>query len=99
VRSKHDPGSLFTPPCGHDDPVANEEIISVGSEVIDAPGIPKTNADDTLRRRGIIEAADRVTVATATLTDLLARFQPALEALARPRPGLLDRRRRRPGSS
>jgi hypothetical protein len=50
VRGKHDPSSLFTAPGGHDDPVANEEILSVRTEVIDSPRIPKPNADHTLRR-------------------------------------------------
>jgi hypothetical protein len=98
VWSKHDPSSLFTPSGGHDDPVTNEEIITVGSEVIDAPGIPEPHTDHTLRRRDVVKPEDRVTITTTALPDLLARFQAALEALARPCPGLLDRRRRRPGS-
>jgi hypothetical protein len=99
VWGEHDSSSLFAAPSGHNDPVANEEIFSVGSEVIDAPRIPEPNADHTLSRRGGVAPEDRVTLATATFTDLLARFQPALEAFARPRTRFLDRRRRRPGSS
>jgi len=98
VWSKYDPGCLLTAPGGHDDPIANEEIITVGSEVIDAPGIPEPHADHTFRRRDVVKPEDRVTVTTTALADLLARFEAALEALACPGPGLLDRRRRRPGS-
>jgi hypothetical protein len=99
VWGKHDSSSLFTAPSGHNNPVADKKIFSVWAEVIDAPGIPKPNADYTLRGRRVVEPEDRVTLATATFTDLLARFQPALEAFARPRPRFLDRHWRRPGSS
>ena len=74
VRREDHASRFFTAPGRHNDPVANMEIISVGSEVVDAPGIPKPNADDTLRRRGIVETEDGVTVAAAAFADLLARF-------------------------
>jgi hypothetical protein len=98
MRGQHDTGGLFTPSGGHNHPIANKEIVPVGSEVVDTPGIPKPHADHALSRRGVVDPEDRVIVAAAALTDLLARFEPALEALARPSAGLLDGSRRRPGS-
>jgi hypothetical protein len=98
VRSKDYSSSLFTAAGGHDDPMANDEIIPVGSEVIDAPGIPEANADDALGRRGIVESENRVTFAATALADLLAQFEATLETLPRASPGFIDRRRRRPGS-
>jgi hypothetical protein len=98
MRSKHDPRSFFSAPSGHNNPGANEEFISVRPEVIDAPGIPEPYANDALSGRDIVESEDRIIFTTPAFTDLLARFEAALESLARPRPRLLDRRRRRPGS-
>jgi hypothetical protein len=98
VWSKDYSSSLFTAAGGHDDPMANDEFIPVGSEIVDAPGIPEANADDTLARRGIVESENRVTFLTTALADLLAEFEAALETLTRASPGFIDRRRRRPGS-
>src|SRR5829696_3863706 len=55
MRGKDYPSRLFTASRGHNDPVANEEIIAIGSEVIDTPRIPEPNADHTYRRRGAVE--------------------------------------------
>jgi hypothetical protein len=99
MRSQHDASGLFAASGGHNDPIANKEIIPVRTEVIDAPGIPKPHADHTLGTRGVVEPEDWVAVAAAALTDLLARFEPALESFPRPRAGFLHRCGRRPGSS
>jgi hypothetical protein len=98
VRSEHDSSGLFAASGGHNDPVADKEIITVGSEVIDAPGIPEANADHTLGRRGIVGTENGVTFTATALADLLAQFEAALEALPRASAGLVDRRRGRPGS-
>jgi len=89
---------FFTAAGGHHDPVAYLEIIPVGSEVVDAPGITESNADNTFGRLGIIETEHGVTFAAPAFADLLARFESALEPLPRPSAGLVDRRRRRPSS-
>jgi len=96
VWSENHSCSFFTTTGRHDDPVAYLEIIRVGTEVVDAPRIPESNADNTFGRRGIIETENGVTFAAPTFADLLARFQAALEALPRAGTCLVDRRRRRP---
>jgi len=98
MRCEHHSGCFFTAPGRHNNPVPNGKIVPVGSEVVQAPGIPKADADYTLGRRDIVKPEDGVTVSTAALADLLARFEAALEAFAREKARLLDRRRRRPGS-
>jgi hypothetical protein len=50
VRGEHDTSSFFTAAGGDNDPLANEEIVPVGSEVIDAPGVPEANTDHTFGR-------------------------------------------------
>ena len=55
---------------------------------------PTTHSDGETSSR----PNDGVTFAATTLADLLARFEPALESLARARAGFVDRRRRCPGS-
>ena len=98
VRREHDSSSLFTAAGGHDDPLANQKLVPVWSEVIDAPGISEANANHALGRRDIVETENGVTFAATALADLLARFEAALKALARASAGLVDRRRRCPGS-
>jgi hypothetical protein len=90
MRSEHYPGSLFTAAGGYDDPLANQKIILIGSEVIDTPGISKANANDTLGRRGIVETENGVSFAATALADLLAQLEAALEALTRASPSLID---------
>jgi hypothetical protein len=91
VRGEHHSSRLLTAGGGDDDPIANEELIPVGSEVIDAPGIPEANADHALRRRAIVETENGITFAAAALADLLAQFEAALEALASASAGLIER--------
>jgi len=90
MRSQHDASRLFAAAGRHDDPVADKQIIPLGSEVIDATGISEPHTDDTFRRRDIVDAQNRVALSAATLTDLLSRFEPALEALPRTGARLLD---------
>jgi len=90
MRSEHHSSSLFTAAGGHNNPLANQEINPVGSEVINAPGIPEANANHTLGRRGVVETENGVTFAASALADLLAQFEAALEALTRASAGLID---------
>jgi hypothetical protein len=98
VRSEYDSSSLFTAAGGHDHPLPNLEIISVWSEVVDAPGITEANPNHALGRRGVVEPENGVTFSATTLADLLARLEATLEALASASARRIDRRRRRPGS-
>jgi hypothetical protein len=98
VRSDYDSSSLFTAASGDDDPLPNREIIPVWSKVVDAPGITEANPSHTLGRRGVVEPENGVTFSATAFADLFARLESALEALASASTGLVERRRRRPGS-
>jgi hypothetical protein len=98
VWGEYHPTSFFAARGRHDDPIADVEIFPIGAEVVDSPGIAEPNADHALGRRSVVEAENGVTFATSALTNLLARFEAALETLARTGARLIDGRRRRPGS-
>jgi hypothetical protein len=98
MGSQHHASGLVTASGWHHDPVTHHEIVTVRSEIVDAPGIPEANTDHTLGRGGLVEPENGFTFATAALADLLTRLEAALESLTRALTRLIDRRRRRPGS-
>jgi hypothetical protein len=90
MGSQHHASGLVTASGRHYDPVANLEIVSVRSKIVDAPGIPEANSDHALGRRRLVEPENGITVATAALADLLTSLEAAPESLTSALTRLID---------